>query len=79
MPIERTRAVERANEFLYKIGYERGRKSLKELKEEARSILRHYPSLCDLYNGTINPHGIWDAKYLDDELNKKYPKNENGI
>lgn len=48
LPVERTRAILLAEEFLLRLANDKAYRSLKDIRETARMILRHYPWQFDI-------------------------------
>lgn len=73
LPDERTRAVINVREFLVRLSspyVEHGIKGIrKEVREEARRLLRHYPGHYDLYSVAKACPDVFDFKtaYGDDD------------
>jgi hypothetical protein len=62
LPHERTRAVIRARRLLCRIIAPGGLRSPREVREEARDILRHYPGVVEVSAaGDAAPH-LFDPK-----------------
>jgi hypothetical protein len=79
MPNERTAAVLRAGEFLYRLVSpyrEDGIKKIpKAVRQEALSVLRHYPSLVDM----LTPETSFDPEYARDVLAKKLHEQDESV
>uniref|UniRef100_UPI003F4FEEBA BPSL0761 family protein n=1 Tax=Caballeronia sp. LjRoot34 TaxID=3342325 RepID=UPI003F4FEEBA len=68
IPLERSRSVLRAYELLSDLANACGDVTLATYREQARSILRHYPERCHLRISAAKAPEIWadpDARWYD--------------
>ena len=69
LPYERTRAVLYAGDFLKRLAspYNGGIKGIrKEVREEARRLLRHYPWAVDLWRVAKTCPDVFDTQPIED-------------
>jgi hypothetical protein len=77
LPDERYRAVMWANKFLMSIVNTRSGLS-KDMKDEARSILRHFPSEYDMDRASIGSPEVFQRRMEDvTRMFKKYEESKN--